>query len=141
MRGALLLFLALSLVASCALAQWDDAKSRGLFPFWQTGGDWFTVLVFVNGSEETSDVIYVRFVTTHSWSSDTTTDRYGIRYREQLVFSTSPSVPLWIPTTASTGYIVSRVKDGGMIHPYCVVYNGLTGAGFAVPAYHQDHGF
>lgn len=60
-----MLILALALTAGCAMAQWDDAKTRGLFPFWQTGGDWFTLFVFVNGSEETSDIIYFRFAPSH----------------------------------------------------------------------------
>lgn len=66
---------------------------------------------------------------------------HTIRYREQLVFSTTPQVPLWIPTTSSTGYVMFRFENGGMIHPYCVIYNGRTGSGYVVPAYHQDEGF
>lgn len=142
MKRLLVLLIGLFLLAGCARAQWDDAKTRGLFPFWQNGGDWYTLLIFVNGSEETSDVLYIRLCDTHGpGCSDTTSDMYSIRYREQLVFSTTPAIPIWIPNTASTGYVLFRAENGGLIHPYCVIYNRYTGAGYVVPAYHQDHGF
>ena len=142
MRRLLALTFVLTVVSCCALAQWDDAKSRGLIPFWQTGGNWYTLLVFVNGSEETTDILYLRFCDAHSGGcSDTTSDMHSIRYREQLVFSTTPSIPLWIPTTANTGYIMYRVANGTPISAYCVIYNDVTGSGYVVPAYRQDHGF
>ena len=142
MKKLFVLTVGLLLVGSLAFAQWDDANSRGLFPFWQTGGSWYTLLVFVNGSEETTDVLYLRFCDTHgNWCSDTTSDMHSIRYREQLVFSTTPTIPTWIPTTAPTGYAMFRVEGGGFIHPYSVIYNDTTGAGYVVPAYNQDTGF
>jgi YD repeat-containing protein len=44
-------------------------------------------------------------------------------------------------TTAEYGYVKFRAEEGGMIHPYCVIYNQMTGSGYVVPAYPQDTGF
>ena len=130
------------LLGSCALAAWDDANGRGLFPYWQTGNNWYTMLTFVNTSEETGDVIYLRFRDVHDgWDDDTTADTHSIRQREMLIFSTTPTVPMWIPTTAGYGYIQFRVQGGGFIQAFCVVYNSVTGSGYLVPPYHQDAGF
>ena len=120
---------------------WDDAGQRGLFPFWQSGGDWYTLLVFVNGSEETDDVLYVRLLDQHGSPCSDTETVYGIRNEEMLTFSTWPQVPVWIPVTASHGYIKWRAESGGCICPYCAIYNVVTETGFTVPAYDQDHGF
>ena len=129
-------------VGGCALADWDDAKGRGLIPYWQTGGDWYTLLSVVNGSEETNDVIHIRFEVIHgSACSDTTADMYSIRAGEMLLFSTTPPVPHWIPTASDCGYIMFRTVGGGFIHVYCVIYNQVTGSGYVVPAQHQDRGF
>ena len=143
MKTILTLTIVLMLVSCCALpVGWYDCKGKGLFPYWQTGGDWYTVLSFVNGSEETGDVLHIRFMDVHaSGSSDLPPNIYSIRAREMLIFSTTPDVPLWIPTTTDYGYIMFRTDEGGFIHAYCVIYNHITGNGYIVPACHQDHGF
>ena len=143
MRKIIALSVALVLVGGCALAvDWDDAKGRGMFPYWQTGSGWYTLVVFVNGSEETGDVIHLRFQGAHgSWGSDTIGDMYSIRAGEMLIFSTSANVPTWIPVTAGYGYALFRVDNSGFIQAYCVIYNGATGTGYVVPPVHQDHGF
>ena len=129
-------------VGGCALAGWDDCNGRGLFPFWQTGGDWYTLLTAINTSEETNDVIRIRFRDVHgSPCSDFPDGPYSIRHGEMLMFSTTPSVPFWIPTSADFGFILFRTVDGGCIQTFCVVYNEATGSGYTVPALHQDRGF
>jgi len=143
MQKIIALGVALMLVGGWALAvDWGDAKGRGMFPYWQTGGGWYTLLFFVNGSEETSDVIHLRFIAMHgSDCSDTTGDMFSIRAGEMFMFSTIASVPTWVPVTAGYGYILFRVDNGGFIQAYCVIYNGMTGTGYTVPAVPQDHGF
>ncbi len=98
MKKIIALGVALMLVGGCALAgDWGDATGRGMFPYWQTGGGWYTIVVFVNGSEETSDVIHIRFIAMHgSFISDPTALMYTIRAGEMLIFSTSPNVPIFI---------------------------------------------
>jgi len=128
-------------IGACALATWSDANGRGLIPYYLTGGDWYTLLTFVNGSEETSDQIYIRFIDVHGSSGSYTTCNYSIRQGEMLIFSTIPSVPLYIPVSAGYGYIMFRAQGGGFIHAYCVIYNQVNGSGYVVPAYHQDAGF
>ena len=66
---------------------------------------------------------------------------YSIRQREMLIFSTSASVPFWIPTSAGYGYVLFRAQGGGFIQALCVIYNQVTGTGYIAPAYHQDSGF
>ena len=137
--------LSVALISLECEATWEDAKTRGIFPYWQHGGEWYTLLVFVNGSEETSDVLHLRFRDVHgsglgSGPSDTHTV-YCIAPGEMLTFSTTPEVPTWIAVTAGSGYISFRAEYGGFIHPYCVVYNRVTQTGYTVPAYNQDHGF
>ena len=66
---------------------------------------------------------------------------WGIRNGEMLVFSTTPSVPMYIPVTAGYGYIEFRAQGGGFIQTFCVVYNQVNGSGYTVPAYHQERGF
>ncbi|MBN1592326.1 MAG: hypothetical protein JW941_03630, partial [Candidatus Coatesbacteria bacterium] len=73
--------------------------------------------------------------------SNTTGDMFSIRATEMLLFSTTPAVPTWIPTTASYGYVKFRTDEGGYIHAYCVIYNQMTGTGYVVPAFVQDAGF
>lgn len=143
MKKIIALGVALVLVGGCALAgYWGDATGRGMFPYYQTGAGWYTIVVFVNGSEETGDVIHIRFYPAHgSPCSNTTGDMFAIRAGEMLIFSTSPSVPIWIPVTATYGYTLFRVDNGGFIQAYCVIYNGMTGNGYVVPAVPQDHGF
>ncbi|MCD6327404.1 hypothetical protein J7M28_07610 [bacterium] len=142
MKKILVLTVGLLLLGSLAFADWDDAGGRGIFPYWQSGGNWYSLLVFVNGSEETNDILYLRFMDDGGRPcSDTTGDMYNIRAGEQLMFSTVATVPVWIPTTAGYGSVLFRVQDGGYLHPYLVIYNEMTSTGYAVPAYRQDGGF
>ncbi|HUT02332.1 MAG TPA: hypothetical protein VM163_00375 [bacterium] len=143
MKEIIVLGVVLMLVGGWALAvDWGDTTGRGMFPYWQTGSGWYTIVVFVNGSEETSDVIHLRFRSMHdSACSSTMADMFSIRAGEMLMFSTSGSVPIFIPVTAGYGYILFRVDNGEPIQGYCVVYNGMTGTGYVVPAVPQDHGF
>lgn len=143
MKKIIALGVALMLVGGGALAvDWGDARGRGMFPYWQTGGRWLTLFVFVNGSEETSDVIRIRFYHFHgSPCSNTTSDMYNIRAGEMLIFSTSSSVPTFIPVSAGYGHVLFRVDNGGSIQAYCAIYDGMTGTGYVVPAVPQDHGF
>ena len=62
---AIVIALLLALVSLECEATWDEAKTKGIFPYWQSGGDWFTLFVFVNGSEETSDLLYIRLRDEH----------------------------------------------------------------------------
>jgi len=140
-KKLLALTVGILLLGSCALGTWDDANGRGLFPYWQSGGNWFTLLTFVNGSEETDDQIYLRFIDVHGSSGSYTTNTYSIRSREMLIFSTTPAVPMFIPVTAGYGYVMFRVQGAGFIQAYCVIYNQVTGSGYTVPAYHQERGF
>ena len=142
MKKLFVLTVGLLLLGSMAFADWGDAVGRGIFPYWQTGGDWYTLLSFVNGSEETNDVIHIRFFDVHgNPCSDTTADMYSIRAGEMQLYSTTPPVPHWIPTSADFGYILFRTTDGGFIHAYCVIYNQVTGSGYVVPSFGQDSGF
>ena len=141
MKKILILAAGLLVLGSVAFGTWEDAPTRGLFPYWQSGGDWYSLMVYVNGSEETSDLLYVRFCDEHgNFCSDIGT-AYGIRNGEMLTFSTAPEVPTWIPVTAGYGYVLWRADGGGLIHPYEVIYNRNTGTGYVVPAYPQDTGF
>ena len=133
--------LLLALVSLDCEATWDDAKTKGIFPYWQSGGDWFTVFVFVNGSQETADTVYIRPLGKHSTTSSHSTPTCQIRPDEQLICSTTAVVPTWIPVTASCGYALFRADQGEPIHAYCVVYNRVMTTGYVVPAYNQDHGF
>jgi len=139
MKKIIALGVAVMLVGGWALARdWGDTTGRGMFPYWQTGGGWYTILVFVNGSEETSDVIHIRIIAAHGCPcSDTTDDMYLTRAGEMLIFSTSPNVPTWIPVTAGFGYTLFRVDNGEPIHGYCVIYNGMTGTGYVVRHFHR----
>ena len=144
MRTILAIAVALMLVSCCALAlDWDDCVGRGLIPYWINAGGFQTMLVFINEHDGTSDVIHIRFCDHNgNFCSDTTADMYSIRSREMLIFSTTPAVPRWIPTTAHYGYVQFRTEEGGLTHAYCVIYNQLTGSsGFVVPACHQYRGF
>ncbi|MBN1591685.1 MAG: hypothetical protein JW941_00390 [Candidatus Coatesbacteria bacterium] len=141
-RRAFAAAISLLLLAGPALAGWDNAHSRCIFPFWFSGGDWYTCLVFVNGSDETSDTIYIRFFSPQgALLSDPEQDGYSIRQQEQLLFSTIPSVPTWIPTAPGMGYAVFRVQRGGYIFPCCMVYSQATTTNLVVPAYWVDEGF
>ena len=142
MKKLLVLTVGLLLLGSMAFASWDDAAGKGLCPYWQTGNPWYTLMTFVNGSEDSGDQIYIRFCDVHgNWCSDTTGDSFSIRQREMLIFSTTAAVPKFIAVTAGYGYIKFRVQAGGLIHPYTVIYNQATGKGYVVPWYHQESGF
>ena len=141
MKKLLVLTVGISLLGSCALATWSDANGRGLIPYYLTGGDWYTVLTIVNGSEETSDQIYIRFLPVHGDGFGDLSMSYSIRQQEMLIFSTTPAVPMYIPVSAGFGYIQFRVQGGGFVQAFCAIHNPVTGRGYIVPAYHQDAGF
>lgn len=127
------------LVCGVAFGTWDDALCRSAFPYFQTGGNWYTLLIFVNVSEDTDDVLYVRFCDSHgNFCSDTTSGIYSIRANEQLMFSTESGVGTWIPTTSSYGYVKFRSDGsplgGDNILALAVIYNGATGAGYVIPS-------
>ena len=133
---------ALFLMHAILPADWDDSVGRGLIPFWINAGDFYTLLVFVSGDEETSDTIHIRFCDHHGhFCSDTTGDMYGFRSREMLIFSTTPKVPTWIPTAASYGYVKFGTVEGGYIHAWALIVSELSGTTMVVPAYDQDTGF
>ena len=143
MKKLFVLAVGLLLLGTVAFAaDWGDTAGHGMFPYWQTGGGWYTLLIFVNGSEETPDVLHVRFFDSHGNAcSDTTGDMYSIRQGEQLMFSTTPSIPVWVPVSAGFGYVLFRTDDGGYIQGYCVIYNGMTGTGYVVTTVDQNAGF
>ena len=142
MKKLVLLVLAVLMLHAVSLATWEDANSRGLGVYWQSGDVWFTMVVFVNGSEEDYDTIYVRFCDRYgNFCSDAHTDMFGIRPGELLIISTKSGVGYFMPLSAPFGYIKFRVEDGGYIHSYALIYNELTGGGFVVPTYNQDVGF
>ena len=141
MRRIGLFTFALLSLAAALFATWDDAAGRGLIPFWINYGDYYTLLAFVNGDEDTPDVIYIRFCDVHgNWCSDPTA-AWSIRQREMLRFSTTQKVPYWIPTTASYGYVKLRAQNGGYVHAWALIYNEISGTAMVVPAYDQDNGF
>ena len=122
-------------------ATWGDAGGRGIIPYWLSGGDWYSLFFFANGSEETDDLIYLRMYDEHSPGCSDTTTVYGIRAGEMLTFSTTAEVPTWIPVHSAYGYLLFRAESGGFIHAHCIIYNRVTQTGYTVPAYNQDHGF
>ena len=142
MRKIALCTFALLFMSAVLPADWDDTCGRGLIPFWVNAGDFYTLLVFVNADECTGDTIHIRFCNHNGhFCSDTTADMFGLRHREMLVFSTTPKVPTWIPTTASYGYAKFRTVYGGYIHAWALICNELSGATMVVPTYDQDTGF
>jgi len=139
MKRALLLTAGLMLVCGVAFGAWDDAPYRCAFPYFQTGGNWYTLLILVNGLEKMDDVLYVRFCDAHgNFCSDTTNDTYSIRANEQLIFSTVGGIGTWIPTTSGYGYVKFRSEGDSFgqdnILAYAVIYNRVTGAGFVIPS-------
>ncbi len=142
MRKTALCTLTFLFMSAVLFARWNDAVGRGIIPFWINADDFYTLLVFVSADEETSDIIHVRFCDENGhWCSDTTGDMFLIRHREMLVFSTTPAVPTWIPTTANYGYAKFRVVDGVPIQAWALIINELSGAAMVVPAYDQYNGF
>jgi len=147
MRKVLLCIFALLLIHTTLFANWHDARSRGLIPFWINAGHFYTLLVFVSGNEQTPDTIHVRFCDDNGYfCSDTTGDMFAIRSRDMLAVTTkrksgNPRLPVWMPTTASYGYAKFRARDGLPIHACALIINELSGATMVVPAYNQDTGF
>jgi len=142
MKKLVLLALAVLMLHSTSLATWEDANGRAIAPYWQSVEMWFTMIVFVNGSEDAYETIYVRFCDVHgNFCSDTQADMFGIRAGEQITISTKPGVGYNMIVSAFYGYIQFRADEGGHIHAYPLIYNELTGGGFVVPTYNQDSGF
>ncbi len=144
MKKLFVLAVGLLLLGTVAFAvEWGDTAGHGMFPYWQSGAaGWYTLMIFVNGSEETGDVLHVRFLDVHgNFCSDTTADMYSIKHGEQLMFSTTPAVPTFIPVTAGFGYVLFRTDEGGYIQGYCVIYNGMTSTGYVVSTVDQNSGF
>ena len=142
MKRLLALTVGLIVLGASAQATWDDAVGRSGFAYWQTGGDWHTILTFVNGSEVDDETMYIRFYDVHgNPCSDTTADMFSIRAREMLIFTTHPHVGIGIPTSADYGYILFRVENGGSILAFCVIFNQVTGHGYVIPAFRPENAF
>jgi len=131
--------LALILLSGASLAGWDDAYGRGLIPFWINTPTHYTMIVFINGSEDYNDVVHLRFCDTNGdFCSDTTGDMYSIRSGEMLMFSTRAN-PLslldcrHIPVSAPHGYAMFRPVEGGFIHAFAFIVNDITGGLTTVP--------
>ncbi|MBN1591740.1 MAG: hypothetical protein JW941_00665 [Candidatus Coatesbacteria bacterium] len=141
MRKTMLFTIALIVAASILRGDWDDDGARGFIPFWVNSGDFYTLLVLVNGDEDTPDVIRIRLCDHNgNYCSDTTVDRIGPD--ELLVFSTQEATPTWIPTKADYGYILFRADEGsGFIQAWALIYNRHSGVAMAVPSYNQGRGF
>ena len=141
------LTLAIVTLSGASLADWDDACGRGLIPFWINTPTHYTMIVFVNGSEDDSDVLHLRFCDTEGdFCSDTTGDMFSIRRSEMLMFSTRENPPslfncTHIPVTAPHGYAMFRTVDGGFIHVFAFIVNEITGRLATVPVYDQETGF
>jgi len=134
--------LALVVLSGASIADWYDASGRGLIPFWMHAGGFYTLLVFINEHDDTTDVIHIRFCDDNgNYCSDPTGDMWAVRHGEMRTFSTTPMVPEWIPTTASYGYVEFRTVVGGHIHAWALIMNEVSGAAMVVPAYNQDWGF
>lgn len=139
--------LALLILTGASLADWDDAAGRGLIPFWINTPTHYTVLVFINGSEEYHDVLHLRFCNTEGdFCSDTTSDMFSIRDDEMLMFSTRENPPplfncTHIHVTAPHGYAMFRPLSGGFIHAFAFIVNEITGQLVTVPVHYQDSGF
>ena len=139
--------LAIVTLSGPSLADWDDACGRGLIPFWINTPTHYTMLVFVNGSEDYSDVVHLRFCDTEGdFCSDTTRDMYAIRWNGMLMFSTRENPPSLfncrhVPVSAPHGYAMFRTVDCGFIHIFAFVVNEITGRLVTLPVYDQDTGF
>lgn len=138
----LLTFGLILLVSAAASGSWNDTWNRRVFPYFQTGGNWYTLLIFINISETEDDALYVRFCDNNgNFCSDTTSDTYAMGANEQLIISTRSGVGTYVPTTAGSGYVKYRWEGstygGDNILAYSVVYNFATGSGFVVPSMYQ----
>ena len=139
---AIMIALLLALVSLQCHATWDEASSRGIFPFWLSDGDWYTLLVFVNGNEETQDLLYVRFYTSDGHCCSDTSAAWGFRLREQLLFSTKPGLDAtYLEPTAEFGYVKFRLQDGAYVQAYELICNKVMMTAVPVPAYDQEDGF
>lgn len=140
-KRLLALTVGLALVCAIAFGSWEDARSRYVFPYFQTGGNWCTLLIFVSGSEESEQAVYIRFCDSYgNFCLDTTSDGYAFGANEQLIFSTRSGVGTHIPTTACSGYVKFRSEGSGFgdsILAYAVVYSAATGSGFVIPSVSQ----
>ena len=131
--------LVLVLLSGAAFGTWDDAKGRGLIPYWQAWAE-LTLFIFVNGSEDTEETIYFEL---HGAHEDFSPEQREFRLlpREMLILSTSPYVGEWLNPCFTFGYALFRCQHGGLIYSFCAVVNLDTGTGYTVPAYHEDRGF
>jgi len=141
MKRALALTVGFLALCSCALATWDDALGRSGFGYWQTGGDWVTIISVVNGSEVNDETIYIRFYDTHGNPNCEAGNTFTIRAGEMLTFSTRPEIPTWIPVTAGYGYVLFRVQDGGPVHAWCAILNLVTWSGYVIPPFSPETAF
>jgi len=132
--------LVLVLLSGAAFGSWDDAKGRGIFPYWSTGGPWLTLFVFVNVSEDAGETIYLELI---NWIGESAPPRgeFQVAAGEMLIVSTSPCVGEFLPVMPGVGYGLFRCQHGGLIYPLCAVVNVQTGGGYTVRAYHEDEGF
>ena len=142
MRIACLSLAALLMLSFNASAGWDDAKGRGIFPYWQAWYGCQTVFIFVNGSEDTEETIYIELRGMYSSFNTPERREFTLPPAEMLILSTSPNVGEWVPVRFGFGYAAFRCQHGGgFIYPFCAVVNFVTGTGYTVPAYHEDEGF
>ena len=141
------IILSLLILSGASLADWDDPGGCGIIPFWINTPTHYTMIVFINGSEEEADAVHLRFCDTEgNFCSDTTGDTFAIRPYQMLMFSTRANPPslfscTHIPVTAPHGYAMFRTVDGGFIHAFVFIVNDITGQLVTVPVYLQNEGF
>ncbi|MCD6327407.1 hypothetical protein J7M28_07625 [bacterium] len=142
MRKLVMLTIVFLMLSGVSLATWEDAAVRGLVPYWQAAEDWYTFLVFVNGSESDYELIYVRFCDRQgNFCSSVFADMFSIRPSEQLLICSKEGIGYPMLLTASCGYIKFRLENGAPIQVYALIYNELTSTGSDVPVFNQEHGF
>ncbi|MBN1591742.1 MAG: hypothetical protein JW941_00675 [Candidatus Coatesbacteria bacterium] len=141
-------FIAVAMLTSVSAADWDSASGKpGLIPFWIDTPIHYTMIVFVNGSEDYNDVISLRLCDPNGYLCSTISSRlFSLRSREMLMFSTKANPPslfdcFQIPVSAPHGYAMFRVDEGGSIHAFAFIVNEVTGRLTEVPVYVQDKGF
>ena len=135
---------AIIILSGASFADWNDVYGCGLIPFWINTPTHYTVIVFVNGNEDRTDILHLRFCDTRGdFCSDTTRDMFCIRDGEMLMFSTraNPFSLLdctHIPVSAPHGYAMFRTVEGtGCIHAFAFIVNDITGRLTTVPIYEQ----
>lgn len=142
MKKLVLLTAALILVSGAAFATWEDAASWGIVPFWQADDAWYTLLIFVNGSEDDYDTVYVRFCDVHgNYCSDLHADMFGLRPGEHIMICTRLGIGYGMLISAGSGYLKYRLENGAPVHAYALIYNQVTQTGCTVPAFNQKDGF